>query len=127
VLSIQPPFKPQPPFKAGPVPGGQKPGELKRIIADTVTVINPAKMPSGTELFFGYFNSDHALFVDLIRTSSYACSNGQEPPAAPQPRGGCIFAAGERGVNLAAGDRHIDLPWLTRFEPPYQAVIAKLS
>jgi hypothetical protein len=50
--------------------------------ADIVTVINPAAMPSGTELFFGYFNSDHGLFFDLIYTSSYTCSNGQ-PPATP--------------------------------------------
>jgi hypothetical protein len=49
--------------------------------ADTVTVINPAAMPSGTELFFGYFNSDHGLFFDLIYTSSYMCGNGQPPPA----------------------------------------------
>ena len=42
---------------------------------NTVTVINPAAMPSGTELFFGYFNSDHGLFFDLIDTSSYTCSN----------------------------------------------------
>ena len=48
----------------------------------TVTVINPAAMPSGTELFFDYVNSDHGLFFDLIYTSSYTCSNGQ-PPAAP--------------------------------------------
>ena len=51
--------------------------------ADTVTVINPAAMPSGTELFFGYFSSDHGLFFDLIYTSSYTCSNGQQPPATP--------------------------------------------
>jgi hypothetical protein len=44
--------------------------------ADTVTVINPKAMPSGTELFFGYFNSDHGLFFDLIYASSYTCSNG---------------------------------------------------
>jgi hypothetical protein len=50
--------------------------------ADVVTVINPAAMPSGTKLFFGYFNSDHALVADLIYTSSYTCSNGQ-PPATP--------------------------------------------
>ncbi len=48
----------------------------------TVTVINPAAMPSGTELFFDYVNSDHGLFFDLIYTNSYTCSNGQ-PPAAP--------------------------------------------
>jgi hypothetical protein len=56
--------------------------DLNRIAADTVTVINPAAMPSGTELFFGYFNSDHALFFDMIYTSSYTCSNGL-PPGGP--------------------------------------------
>ncbi len=47
--------------------------------ADTVTVISPKAMPSGTELFFGYFNSDHGLFFDLISTSSYTCGNGLPP------------------------------------------------
>lgn len=51
----------------------------KGVPADTVTVINPAAMPSGTELFFGYFNSDHLLSSGLIYTSSYTCSNGQPP------------------------------------------------
>jgi hypothetical protein len=69
-------------------PGALKPGDLNpsdrnRIIDHTVTVINPAAMPSGTELFFGYFNSDHALFFDLIYTRSYTCSNGAQPPANP--------------------------------------------
>jgi hypothetical protein len=48
-----------------------------------VTVINPAAMPSGTELFFGYFNSGHVLFFDLIYTNSYTCNNGPQPPANP--------------------------------------------
>jgi hypothetical protein len=43
------------------------------------TAINPAAMPPGTELFFGYFNS-HGLFSDLIYTRSYTCSNAQQPP-----------------------------------------------
>jgi hypothetical protein len=43
-------------------------------------VINPAAIPSGTELFFGYFNSDHLLVAHLIDTSSYTCSSGK--PAA---------------------------------------------
>ena len=51
--------------------------------AKTVTVINPAAMPSGTELFFDYVNSDHGLFFDLIYTSTYTCNNGQQPSAAP--------------------------------------------
>ena len=56
--------------------------EMNRIAAGTRTVINPAVMPSGTELFFGYVNSGHALLFDLIYTSSYTCSNGP-PPGGP--------------------------------------------
>jgi hypothetical protein len=91
VLSIRPPVKPR--QVAVPAPGHLKPGDLKpgdlnpsdrnRIIDHTVTVINPAAVPSGTELFFGYFNSDHAVFFDLIYTRSYTCSNGPQPPANP--------------------------------------------
>lgn len=53
--------------------------------ADTVTVINPAKMPSGTELFFSYFDNDSGLYSNLIYTSSYTCNTGPqpEPPAIP--------------------------------------------
>jgi hypothetical protein len=43
--------------------------------ADAVTVINPAAMPAGTELFFGYFNSDRTLTGNLIYTDSYTCSS----------------------------------------------------
>ncbi len=69
VLSNRPRVKPAAPYSPA----------LSRRVAHTVTVINPAAMPSGTELFFGYFNSDHALFFDLIYTNSYTCSNGQPP------------------------------------------------
>lgn len=48
-------------------------------VVDTVTVINPAAMPSGTKLFFSYYNADHLLFADLIYASSYTCSAGQPP------------------------------------------------
>jgi hypothetical protein len=62
--------------------------------ARAVVVINPAAMPSGTELFFGYSSQlvpsatgnssfHHALFTDLIYTSSYTCSTGPWPPATP--------------------------------------------
>ena len=64
-----------------PSPAVKTPANL--VPADIVTVINPAAMPSGTELFFDYVNSDHGLFFDLIYASSYTCSNGQQPPAAP--------------------------------------------
>ncbi len=50
--------------------------------ADAVTVINPAAMPAGTELFFGYFNSDRTLTGNLIYTSSYTCSSGLPSHAA---------------------------------------------
>jgi hypothetical protein len=52
-----------------------------RIGAHIVAVINPAKMPSGTELFFGYYDSDHALSPNLIYTRSYTCVSGEQPPA----------------------------------------------
>jgi hypothetical protein len=74
VLSVQPPAgSPQAPV---PASSGPAPSELNQIAARTVTVINPAAIPSGTELFFGYSTSAHALFTDLIYTSSYTCSNG---------------------------------------------------
>jgi hypothetical protein len=50
--------------------------------ADAVTVINPAAMPAGTELFFGYFNSDRTLTGNLIYTNSYTCSSGLPSHAA---------------------------------------------
>jgi hypothetical protein len=43
--------------------------------AHTETVIDPAAIPSGTELFFGYSTTIHAIFTDLIYTSSYSCSS----------------------------------------------------
>jgi hypothetical protein len=43
--------------------------------SDAVTVINPAAMPAGTELFFGYSHSDRTLVGDLIYTSSYTCGS----------------------------------------------------
>jgi hypothetical protein len=58
------------------------PSQLNRLGAETKTVINPAKIPAGAELFFGYSNSFHAIFFDLINTRSYTCATGQ-PPSAP--------------------------------------------
>jgi hypothetical protein len=51
--------------------------------AGTVTVINPAAIPAGTELFIGYFNSDNTVAASLIDTSSYTCTNATQPPATP--------------------------------------------
>jgi len=58
-----------------PAPNGPAPREVQQMAAHTATVINPAAMPSGTELFFGYSNSIHAVFTDLIYTTSYTCSS----------------------------------------------------
>jgi hypothetical protein len=76
VLSTRP--RVNPPHQAVRVRSNAPPSDLNRIAAQIKTVINPAKMPSGTELFFGYSNSGHALFVDLIYTGSYSC-RGQLP------------------------------------------------
>ncbi len=75
VVSIQPPAGA--PHIPAPAPSGSPPGELNQIAARTVTVINPAAIPPGTELFFGYSSKDHAVFMDLIDTGSHSCSNGQ--------------------------------------------------
>ena len=74
VLSVRLPVKP--PHVMVPAPSGPAPSELKQLAARTVTVINPGAMPSGTELFFGYSSSIHALFTDLIYTRSHTCGNG---------------------------------------------------
>jgi hypothetical protein len=58
-----------------PAPSGPAPSDVQEIAAHTVTVINPAAIPSGTVLFFGYSNSIHAVFTDLIYTRSYSCSS----------------------------------------------------
>ena len=57
-----------------------KPSQLAPMADPISMVINPAAMPSGTELFIGFFNPGYSLFVDLIYTSSHTCGNGQEPP-----------------------------------------------
>ncbi len=82
VLSVRPSIS-WPPIKAHglvPAPAGSAPGKLEQIVARTVTVINAAAMPSGTELFFGYSSSARVLFANLIYTSSYTCSNSYSPP-----------------------------------------------
>ena len=60
------------------LPDGSAPSPDQPVPPDAVTVINPAAMPAGTELFFGYFNNTTALTSDLIYTSSYTCSSS--PP-----------------------------------------------
>jgi len=64
------------------LPDGAPVSPNQPVPADAVTVINPAAMPAGTELFFGYFNSDRTLTGNLIYTSSYTCSSGLPSHAA---------------------------------------------
>jgi hypothetical protein len=63
------------PHKMVPAPNGPAPSDVQQMAAHTATVIDPAAMPSGTELFFGYSNNIHAVFTDLIYTSAYSCSS----------------------------------------------------
>jgi hypothetical protein len=73
VLSIQSPAGS--PDETVPAPSGPTPSQVNQMAAHTVTVINPAALPSGTELFFGYSRTDNAVFTDLIDISSYTCGN----------------------------------------------------
>ncbi|HZS61770.1 MAG TPA: hypothetical protein VFA43_21025 [Gemmatimonadaceae bacterium] len=50
--------------------------DLKALINHTVTVINPAKMPAGTELAFDYAPGRHLIAVDLVYTKTHTCKSG---------------------------------------------------
>jgi hypothetical protein len=56
--------------------GASTPGHNNPVPADAVTVINPAAMPYGTELFFDYVNSAHDLIGGLVYSNSYSCTSG---------------------------------------------------
>ncbi len=58
-----------------------KPSQLAPFVDPITMVLDPAAMPSGTELFIGNYNLGHAVFVSVIYTDSHTCSNGQLPPA----------------------------------------------
>jgi hypothetical protein len=65
------------PYSAGPAPG---PGSF---------TINPAAMPAGTELSFGFWlprNSRVETAIELIDTKSYTCTR-TAPPAPPYGEG----------------------------------------
>jgi hypothetical protein len=57
-----------------PVPGPTQPNHPTPVPADAVIVINPSAIPTGTELFIGYFDSNHDISADLIDTSAYTCT-----------------------------------------------------
>jgi hypothetical protein len=73
VLSVQLPTGL--PHRMVRAPAGPAPSQVQEMAAHTVTVINPAKIPPGTELFFGYAGNIHAVFTDLIYTDSYTCGS----------------------------------------------------
>lgn len=64
-----------------PAPPDPLSGVLSVNTAGTKTVINPAAIPAGTELFFGYTPGESLVFFGLIYTGSYSCSS-QPPPTA---------------------------------------------
>lgn len=67
--------------EGGNFPG--KPSQLAPMVDPVTMVIDPAAMPSGTELFVGDYDLGHTLYFDLIYTRSHTCRNAQEPPATP--------------------------------------------
>ena len=80
VLSVRVPTKPH--IRAGQGPNGVAPGApgaMKQLMAHTVMVINPAAIPSGTELAFNFSSSDNAFAVDLVNIGSHTCRTGQSP------------------------------------------------
>ena len=58
-----------------------KPSQLAPFDDPITMVLDPAAMPSGTELFIGNFDLGHTIFVSVIYTGSHTCLNGQLPPA----------------------------------------------
>jgi hypothetical protein len=75
--------------RATPGPDGQgilltvnipvKPSQLAPMDDPLTVLIYPPGMPSGTELFIGYYDLGHTIFIDVIRTGSHTCVNGKPP------------------------------------------------
>ena len=88
VLSVRLPYKPHlrpgqgPSGAVGVAPGAPgAPGAVKQLMAHTVMVINPAAIPSGTELAFNFSHSNNAFAVDLVNIASHTCTS--QSPATP--------------------------------------------
>ena len=79
VLSAQLPFKLAGKGLTRVAPGEPDSRDLGKLVANTKTVINPAAIPAGTELFFSYSPTGHALYFALIYKNHYTCSYGQPP------------------------------------------------
>ena len=59
-----------------------KPSQLAPSVDPITMVLNPAAMPSGTELFIGNFDLGNNVFVGVIYTSSHTCISGPPPAVA---------------------------------------------
>jgi hypothetical protein len=64
-----------------------KPSQLAPSVDPITIVLDPAALPSGTELFIGNYDLGHTIFVGVIYASSHTCRNAQEPPGVPWARG----------------------------------------
>jgi hypothetical protein len=62
-----------------------KPSQLAPSVDPVAVKIKPAALPSGTELFIGYFNLGHTVLVSVILTGDHHCANRQLVPDPPGP------------------------------------------
>lgn len=62
-----------------------QPSQLAPSVDPVAVKIRPAALPSGTELFIGYFNLGHTVLVSVILTGDHQCANRQMVPDSPGP------------------------------------------
>jgi len=62
-----------------------KPSQLAPSVDPVAVKIKPTALPSGTELFIGYFNLGHTVLVSVIFTGDHYCVNRQMVPDPPGP------------------------------------------
>jgi hypothetical protein len=90
-----------------PVPAGFNQAVTGQKPSDTIT-INPAAMPAGTELSFGYFqlSAGQETAMGIIETKSYSCSS--TVPTTP-PSGSDLMVAHVIGGSKAQAKQHLKL------------------
>jgi hypothetical protein len=64
-----------------------KPSQLAPMVDPISIGLNPAAIPAGIELFIGFYDLGHTVFVDLIYTNSHTCTSAQDPPGTPWGHG----------------------------------------
>jgi hypothetical protein len=57
-----------------------KPSQLAPSVDPVAVKIKPAALPSGTELFIGYFNLGHTVLVSVILTGDHYCAKREMVP-----------------------------------------------